>query len=93
MYLADPLALHPNHLLAPKYRHTVINPGLQCQQCGKSYSHRHNLLKHINHECGGQRHFICSICQMRFTQKISLQRHLRCKHNIDTKRLKRRNLI
>lgn len=33
-------------------------------------------------ECGGQRHFNCSVCSAQFTQNIGLRRHLLQQHKI-----------
>ncbi|XP_014222442.1 zinc finger protein 585A-like [Trichogramma pretiosum] len=67
---------------ARRTRHRIdrSRPFMVCQSCGRTYTHRHNLLKHMKHECGGQRHYSCHICHIRFTQKSSVKRHLAFKH-------------
>uniref|UniRef100_A0ABD2WU49 C2H2-type domain-containing protein n=1 Tax=Trichogramma kaykai TaxID=54128 RepID=A0ABD2WU49_9HYME len=67
---------------ARRTRHRIdrSRPLMVCQSCGRTYTHRHNLLKHMKHECGGQRHYSCHICHIRFTQKSSVKRHLAFKH-------------
>lgn len=60
------------------------NKCLQCPNCGRSYSCKQNLSKHLRLECGGRRSFSCHLCPTCFTQKGSLRRHLTNIHNIAT---------
>jgi len=55
---------------------------LQCSACGKRYSLKHNLARHVRFECGGQRRFSCHLCPNKYTQNVSLQRHLTHHHNV-----------
>ncbi|XP_077258198.1 uncharacterized protein LOC143895167 isoform X7 [Temnothorax americanus] len=55
---------------------------LQCSACGKKYSLKHNLARHMRFECGGQRRFSCHLCPNKYTQNVSLRRHLTHHHNI-----------
>jgi hypothetical protein len=55
---------------------------LQCSACGKRYSLKHNLARHVRFECGGQRRFSCHLCPNKYTQNVSLQRHLAHHHNV-----------
>ncbi|RLU14948.1 hypothetical protein DMN91_012835 [Ooceraea biroi] len=55
---------------------------LQCSACGKKYSLKHNLARHMRFECGGQRRFCCHLCPNKYTQNVSLQRHLSHHHNV-----------
>lgn len=54
----------------------------KCPNCGRSYSFKQNLMKHLRLECGGRRSFSCHLCSTGFTQKGSLHRHLMNTHNI-----------
>ncbi|XP_014482685.1 PREDICTED: zinc finger protein 775-like [Dinoponera quadriceps] len=56
---------------------------LQCSACGKKYSLKHNLVRHVRFECGGQRRFSCHLCPNKYTQNVSLHRHLMHHHKID----------
>ncbi|XP_031848640.2 zinc finger X-chromosomal protein-like [Nomia melanderi] len=53
-----------------------------CHQCGRSYQMRHNLVKHLRFECGGHKHFACSLCPARYTQNGKLRQHMLNAHNI-----------
>lgn len=55
---------------------------LQCSACGKRYSLKHNLARHVRFECGGQRRFSCHLCPNKYTQNVSLRRHLTHHHNV-----------
>ncbi|KMQ97281.1 zinc finger protein 569 [Lasius niger] len=59
-------------------RNRVFN----CHQCGRSYQMRHNLVKHLRFECGGQKHFACLLCPSRYTQNGKLRQHMLNTHNI-----------
>ncbi|XP_061935469.1 gastrula zinc finger protein XlCGF57.1-like [Apis cerana] len=56
--------------------------GFTCHQCGRSYQLRHNLVKHLRFECGGQKHFTCYLCPARYTQNGKLRQHMLNAHNI-----------
>ncbi|XP_070518387.1 sex determination protein fruitless isoform X10 [Cardiocondyla obscurior] len=53
-----------------------------CPQCGRTYKMRRNLHTHMKFECGGQRNFLCHLCPSKYTQNISLRRHLLRRHNL-----------
>ncbi|KAL6434191.1 hypothetical protein ACFW04_005953 [Cataglyphis niger] len=55
---------------------------LMCPQCGRTYKMKRNLKTHMKFECGGQRNFKCHVCPSKYTQNISLRRHLLQRHNI-----------
>ncbi|KAK0080235.1 hypothetical protein PV326_008278, partial [Microctonus aethiopoides] len=61
----------------------VLQTRYQCQQCGRDYSMRCNLRRHMKYECGGKRAFPCYYCHYSFTQKSSLQRHITSVHKND----------
>ncbi|XP_015436080.1 PREDICTED: gastrula zinc finger protein XlCGF57.1-like [Dufourea novaeangliae] len=56
--------------------------GFTCYQCGRTYQMRHNLVKHLRFECGGQKHFVCTVCPARYTQNGKLRQHMLNAHNI-----------
>ncbi|XP_014217581.1 zinc finger protein 224-like [Copidosoma floridanum] len=76
--------------IPPMQQRTNSLSSWQCQQCGKSYSLRQNLMKHVRFECGGRKHFGCRLCSSRYTQKASLARHLLNRHNYDLRKHKRK---
>ena len=51
-----------------------------CTACGKNYSFKKTLLRHVKFECGGQKRFSCKHCCTKFTQKSNLARHMRRSH-------------
>lgn len=54
----------------------------RCEQCGRSYRYRENLLRHIRVECGKEAQFHCIYCKYKTKHKTNLQRHLRSRHQI-----------
>lgn len=63
-------------------RYSSEDQALQCSACGKKYSLKHNLARHVRFECGGQRRFSCHLCPNKYTQNVSLRRHLTHHHNV-----------
>ncbi|XP_071634155.1 uncharacterized protein [Temnothorax longispinosus] len=63
---------------------TQVSPlsPLMCPQCGRTYKMKRNLKTHMKFECGGQRNFMCHLCPSKYTQNISLRRHLLQRHNL-----------
>ena len=58
--------------------------GSKCKQCGKMFSAKSNLFQHIR-EVHGKATHCCSVCQKKFKQKRSKERHMKTckKRNID----------
>lgn len=52
--------------------------------CGKKYTRKHNLNRHLNYECGVEPRFTCHICLKKFTYKCSLHAHRISVHRIIT---------
>lgn len=79
---------HATRTKIGKSRTSAKRPGngedqaLQCSACGKRYSLKHNLARHVRFECGGQRRFSCHLCPNKYTQNVSLRRHLTHHHNV-----------
>ncbi|OXU32147.1 hypothetical protein TSAR_012276 [Trichomalopsis sarcophagae] len=69
---------------------SVESLNLQCERCGKSYSLKHNLQRHVKFECGGQRKFCCHLCPNKYTQNASLHRHLLHHHYVDPRKAKKK---
>ncbi|XP_076287965.1 zinc finger Y-chromosomal protein-like [Lasioglossum baleicum] len=54
----------------------------KCPRCGRGYKVKHNLIKHLRYECGGQKNFACDFCESSYTQNVNLRRHLMKFHNV-----------
>lgn len=50
--------------------------------CGKGYTLKGNLQRHINNECNVAPRFTCPVCDKKFTHKFNLQRHVLYTHGI-----------
>ncbi|CAH0381257.1 unnamed protein product [Bemisia tabaci] len=49
--------------------------------CGRSYSHKSNLQRHLREECGRLPQFACPVCSRRFKRKDALKQHTILQHN------------
>ncbi|OXU25914.1 hypothetical protein TSAR_011819 [Trichomalopsis sarcophagae] len=49
---------------------------LSCHNCGRSYSRRDNLQRHIRFVCGQSPKYACLICNRAFKQKSNYHRHV-----------------
>lgn len=52
-----------------------------CPKCGRTYTRKTNLLRHMRIECGKEAQFQCSQCFYKCKHKHSMLRHLTHKHN------------
>ena len=52
----------------------------RCMKCGKVYSWKTNLRRHLRLECGMTPQFQCSFCSYITKRKSSLERHVFAKH-------------
>lgn len=48
-----------------------------CSKCGRSYSKKYNLFRHLTYECGVEPKFECVICKKKSRHKYDLQKHMR----------------
>ncbi|KAK0097569.1 hypothetical protein PV326_001076 [Microctonus aethiopoides] len=46
-----------------------------CHTCGKSYTRKDTLRRHLRYECGKNPQYICYVCKKGFKQKSNFQRH------------------
>lgn len=60
-----------------------------CTRCGRDYSCRSALLRHLRYECGVGPQFQCPICSVRFKRNERLTYHLRSVHNVEHPLLRR----
>lgn len=75
----------------PKFVNASGSPTpYRCEKCGKQYSLKNNLYRHVKFECDGERRFWCHLCPNKYTQNASLHRHLISYHNVDAKELQKR---
>lgn len=62
---------------ANKMKHVGLH---KCSKCGRPYSWRQTLLRHMKYECGVNPMFHCQLCSISFKQKGHLLRHVKNKH-------------
>lgn len=67
----------PKMKLPPALSHSSSHP---CCQCGKVYSWRTNLLRHLRLECGKKPHCQCPYCPYVTSHKTTVQEHIRRRH-------------
>ncbi|KAG8259390.1 hypothetical protein J6590_014860 [Homalodisca vitripennis] len=67
------IALHPLACISNVGRHT-------CGKCGKEYTLKHNLVRHVRFECGKDPQFQCPQCPYKAKQKGTLKSHVLLKH-------------
>ncbi|XP_076172991.1 uncharacterized protein LOC143149469 [Ptiloglossa arizonensis] len=46
-----------------------------CPSCGRSYTRKDTLRRHMRDECGKNPQYICYVCKKGFKQKSNFQRH------------------
>ncbi|CAK9828002.1 Longitudinals lacking protein, isoforms A/B/D/L [Anthophora retusa] len=46
-----------------------------CHSCGRSYTRKDTLRRHMRDECGKNPRYICYVCKKGFKQKSNFQRH------------------
>uniref|UniRef100_A0A336MPB0 CSON004610 protein n=2 Tax=Culicoides sonorensis TaxID=179676 RepID=A0A336MPB0_CULSO len=52
----------------------------QCVKCGKWYSTKNIMLRHMNHECGVEKNIQCKYCSKMFLRKWNLKQHVKRIH-------------
>jgi hypothetical protein len=51
-----------------------------CYKCGKVYSRKGNLQRHLSWECGKEPHQKCPYCPYATNRKTNVQEHIRRRH-------------
>ena len=69
----------------------VAIPGIHCQECGKLFIHKNNLIRHYLHTHVARKNYSCSKCHKQFhRQNNKLQHEIHCNsikhHSIGSKR-------
>ena len=54
----------------------------ECPNCGKRYSQRGNLQRHLKLECGKKPQFQCPVCWKTFTRKDNMKMHTKMLHSL-----------
>lgn len=55
--------------------------GIQCMSCGKMFSQKYHLQRHIQFSCGQtEAQFTCEVCYKKFRRKDHLNRHIQNIH-------------
>lgn len=67
----------PKIKVSSTWSHGLCYP---CSRCGKVYSWRTNLLRHLRLECGKKPHCQCPYCLYVTSHKTTLQEHIRRRH-------------
>ncbi|RZF39449.1 hypothetical protein LSTR_LSTR000970 [Laodelphax striatellus] len=58
-------------------------PPFSCYQCGRLYSHKCNLKRHLRLECGVDPKFKCNFCKKLFKHRHHLNDHYKTQHDAD----------
>ncbi|XP_046663214.1 longitudinals lacking protein, isoforms A/B/D/L-like [Homalodisca vitripennis] len=61
---------------------SVESSQFRCDQCGKVYKHKCNLLTHRRYECGTEPRFPCPFCPYRAKRRTHLKGHCALKHKV-----------
>lgn len=57
-----------------------VDTPFKCLTCGKMYSRKGPLSRHMKYECGKEPQFCCPYCPYRSKQKSVLKTHMLRKH-------------
>jgi len=68
------------------YKDRSVNP-FKCDRCGRTYTVKRNLVRHLTFECGVDPSLPCPQCASRFKSKGSLKLHLTEMHKVESSQL------
>lgn len=54
---------------------------MDCYFCGKKFTKKQNLNRHINIAHLDLKKYYCEICDKKFGRKAHLDHHIKCKHS------------
>lgn len=63
-------------------QHQMSGDIFVCNDCGRAYTRKTNLMRHRRFECGKEPQFECKLCPYKAKQKSNLKIHYFCKHRI-----------
>ncbi|XP_049779188.1 zinc finger transcription factor lin-29-like [Schistocerca cancellata] len=66
--------------MVPDFRRNKMLQGMKqyiCSTCGKQYSIKASLQRHVRYECGVEPQFCCPYCSKRSHRKSNLSQHIR----------------
>uniref|UniRef100_A0A1B6D031 C2H2-type domain-containing protein n=1 Tax=Clastoptera arizonana TaxID=38151 RepID=A0A1B6D031_9HEMI len=65
---------------SPTISKVPLSTGYNCERCGKLYSLKGTLTRHLRFECGQKPQFHCPICNKPFTRNDTLSQHIKVIH-------------
>lgn len=60
----------------------ILGTSYSCQNCGKSYNAKRNLMRHLKVECGKDPQFGCPFCDYKNHRKNEMRKHCRKRHGV-----------
>ncbi|XP_049956469.1 uncharacterized protein LOC126473455 [Schistocerca serialis cubense] len=69
--------------MVPEFGRNKMLQGMKqyiCSTCGKQYSIKGSLQRHVRYECGVEPQFCCPYCSKRSHRKSNLSQHIRRNH-------------
>ncbi|XP_049809671.1 longitudinals lacking protein-like [Schistocerca nitens] len=69
--------------MVPEFGRNKMLQGMKqyiCSTCGKQYSIKGSLQRHVRYECGVEPQFCCPYCSKRSHRKSNLSQHIRRSH-------------
>nr|CAD7257413.1 unnamed protein product [Timema shepardi] len=65
----------PHESVDTQLKGILWGPPFSCHRCGRLYSHKCNLMRHLRLECGVRPRFACGSCAKKFKHRHHLQDH------------------
>lgn len=77
--------------LSPMSLRITSPGGFSCNRCGKKYSLKGTLTRHMRFECGQKPQFHCPVCNKPFTRNDTLSQHIKVIHSQTLSFINQRN--